>query len=87
MKTLVKWLAGLAVIVGAGLFAMQPVGAYFKERGRPKYRTVEVQRRTITEVRNATGDVKPVLSVSIGSFVSGPINRLHVDFNSAVVRC
>lgn len=84
MKTLLKWLGALAVIGGAAVLAMQPVAAYFKERSRPKYRTVDVQRRTISEVRNATGEVKPVLSVSIGSFVSGPINKLHVDFNDRV---
>ena len=35
-------------------------------------------------VVNSTGEVKPVLSISIGSFVSGPIQSLHVDFNDKV---
>ncbi|MCC6494498.1 MAG: efflux RND transporter periplasmic adaptor subunit [Pirellulales bacterium] len=35
-------------------------------------------------VVNSTGEVKPVLSVSVGSFVSGPIIKLHVEFNDRV---
>jgi HlyD family secretion protein len=35
-------------------------------------------------VRNATGTVQPVLSVHVGSFVSGPISELFVDFNQKV---
>jgi HlyD family secretion protein len=30
--------------------------------------------------------VKPVLSISVGSFVSGPIQALHVDFNQTVTQ-
>jgi HlyD family secretion protein len=37
-------------------------------------------------VVNSTGEVKPVLSVSVGSFVSGPILELHVDFNDKVCK-
>ena len=33
---------------------------------------------------NSTGPIKPVQSVSVGSFVSGPIQTIHVDFNSTV---
>src|SRR5439155_21139693 len=32
----------------------------------------------------STGPVKPVRSVAVGAFTSGPIARIHVDFNSAV---
>jgi len=39
--------------------------------------------RIVFDVR-ATGEVKPVLSVLIGSFVSGPITDLNVDFNQEV---
>jgi HlyD family secretion protein len=55
-----------------------------REKNRPRYRDAEVVRRTISSVVNSTGEVKPVLSVSVGSFVSGPIIRLHVDFNERV---
>mgnify|MGYP001348961690 CR=1 FL=1 len=35
-------------------------------------------------VVNATGTVKPTKSVQIGSFVSGPIKDLFVEFNQEV---
>jgi HlyD family secretion protein len=43
-------------------------------------------RRSIVSVVNSTGEVKPVVSVSIGSFVSGPIIRMHADFNDRVTK-
>ena len=41
--------------------------------------TVEVIRGDAVRTINTTGTVKPVLSVSVGSFVSGPITDLFVD--------
>ena len=51
---------------------------------RPEFTEDEVDRGTITYVVNATGEVQPVLRVSVGSFVSGPITDLFVDFNDHV---
>ena len=79
-----KLLLFLLVVVGLGVAASQPISTYLAERNKPSYRTEEVAQRTIKLVVNSTGEVKPVLSVSIGSFVSGPIERLHVDFNDRV---
>ena len=55
--------------------------------GKAKSRRVgngEVDSGDITRYVNSTGSVRPVLSVSVGSFVSGPIVELHVDFNDEV---
>ncbi len=38
----------------------------------------------MVSVVNSTGTVKPKLQVSVGSFVSGPITELHVEFNQEV---
>ena len=62
----------------------QPVTAWWAKSNRIKYDTREASRRTIVVKVNSTGEVKPVLSVSVGSFVSGPIDSLHVDFNDEV---
>jgi HlyD family secretion protein len=43
------------------------------EKNTPKWRTAEVAEGSIVSVVNSTGTIKPVLQVSIGSFVSGPI--------------
>jgi len=45
---------------------------------------VKVVRGDITRTVNSTGTVKPVLKVTIGSFVSGPIVELNADFNDEV---
>lgn len=84
MKWLRRMILAVAVLGIAG-WAVSSVGAsYFKERNRPKFSEAEVARRTVSWVVNSSGEVKPVLSVSIGSFVSGPIKYLHVDFNDRV---
>jgi len=84
MRFFVKLLLVVAIVSGAGWAAYSPAMSYWKQRNRPKFRTDEVTRRTITSVVNSTGEVKPVLSVVVGSFVSGPIVALHADFNDRV---
>ncbi|MGH7731351.1 MAG: efflux RND transporter periplasmic adaptor subunit, partial [Candidatus Eiseniibacteriota bacterium] len=50
----------------------------------PKYRTAEVDRGSIESVVSATGTIRPVVQVEIGSQVSGTVARLNADFNSRV---
>ena len=50
----------------------------------PKYITAKVSRGRVETVVNSTGTVKPVLSVSVGAFTSGPIATVNVQFNSVV---
>jgi HlyD family secretion protein len=45
-----------------------------------------VTRGEVISVVNSTGTVQPVLSVQVGSFVSGPIKTTEVDFNSKVTQ-
>ncbi len=82
-----KWIIiALVVLVPCGLLALAAprVGTYWKERHRVKYREVEVSRGNIVYVVNSTGTVQPVLKVIVGTFVSGPIAELLVDFNEHV---
>jgi HlyD family secretion protein len=84
MKLLRRFLI-IAVVLGLAGWAVSWAGAdYFANRNRINYRTAKSVRRTISAVVNSTGEVKPVLSVSIGSFVSGPITDLYVGFNDHV---
>ena len=48
------------------------------------YRTEAVTRGPVSEVVNATGDVSAIVTVNVGSQVSGIIDKLYVDFNSPV---
>lgn len=50
----------------------------------PAYRTAKIERGTITAAVAATGTLNPVVSVQVGSQVSGQIKELYVDFNSPV---
>src|SRR5687767_5612256 len=62
----------------------QPVSAYLALRNAPKWKTAEVTKGNVTAMVNATGTIKPVLQISVGAFVSGPISKLHVEFNDEV---
>jgi len=74
----------LGGIGGIGWGITSPAVKYWKERSRIVWREADVTRGRIVAVVNATGTIKPVRSVLIGSFVSGPIKEIFVDFNDEV---
>src|SRR6059058_3394347 len=55
------------------------------ETARP-YVTQPVDRGPITARVTATGTVNPLKTVQVGTYVSGPIQAISVDFNSPVRR-
>jgi HlyD family secretion protein len=73
------WVLVIAA-VGVGLFFL--IGS----RGKPeaKYRTATIDKGDITQTITATGAVSAVITVKVGSQVSGIISKLYVDFNSQV---
>lgn len=48
------------------------------------YRTVKIERGEIRSVVTATGTLNPVITVLVGSQVTGTIKALYADFNSKV---
>ncbi len=79
-----KWWVtfGTAVLVLAG-------GAWWwmaRNGDAPEYQTAVVVRGDMTQVVTATGQLNPVVSVQVGSQVSGIIQHLFADFNSRVKR-
>jgi HlyD family secretion protein len=86
MKALIKTTIVLTVLGIAGAVAYPYAAAYWKARNRPKYRKADVVRGNVTAMINANGTVQPVLRVSVGSFVSGPVVELNVDYNSKVAK-
>jgi len=76
-------ITGLVVVAGAGL-AYKPAAEYWKNRNRVEWETAEVSRGDILAVVNSTGTIRPVLSVTVGAQVSGPIKQLNVEFNQEV---
>jgi len=49
-----------------------------------EYRTAAVDRGEILRAVSATGQLQPLVTVSVGSTVSGPVKTVEVDFNSQV---
>jgi HlyD family secretion protein len=84
MKTRWKIFVVLLILGGLGAAGYKPAMKYWQERNRPKWRFAEVEQGDIASIVNATGEVKPVLSVHVGAVVSGPIDRLYADFNDEV---
>ncbi len=50
----------------------------------PKYRLAKVERGPLTATVSATGNLNAVITVQVGSQVSGQIKALFADFNSQV---
>lgn len=69
-----------------GLLVVVVMGTYFFHRGKSdtEYKTKPVERGEITATVSATGTVNAVVTVQVGSQVSGTIQRLFADFNSKV---
>jgi HlyD family secretion protein len=71
----------VAMLVGAAVWGY----FYAQSRGNvPKYRLVRVERGPLTAAVSATGNLNAVITVQVGSQVSGQIKELMVDFNSIV---
>ena len=86
MKTIIKLLVALGILVGIGFAAYGPLMSYWEKRNKTEWRTQVVEQGEITQAVNSTGKVEPVKRVSVGATVSGPIAELLVDFNSKVTK-
>jgi HlyD family secretion protein len=76
-----------AIGAGAVLLILLLVG-YFVGSGSqgPQYATAKVARGDMTVFVNATGNLAPTNEVSVGSELSGLIDRVYVDENDRVSR-
>jgi HlyD family secretion protein len=80
MKTRNKWLVLAGVVALSGLF----VAAGLNHNSQVQHFTAKVERGEIHDVVEATGTINAVITVQVGSQVSGTIAKLNVDFNSRV---
>jgi len=72
----------LFVLILAGGFLFS--GWIGQKGSNQKFRTVKVERGEISSIVTATGTINPVVTVLVGSQVSGTIKALYADFNSRV---
>src|SRR5438128_3396921 len=84
MRRLLRWLLILGVLAGGAAAVAVPTMNWWRQRSVVKYLTANVSRGRVETVVNSTGTVKPIRSVSVGAFTSGPIAEIYVDFNSLV---
>src|SRR5499427_2066813 len=75
-----RWLILAGVVVGAGLV----VAFGLNRNTQAQHFTAKVERGEIDDVVEATGTINAVITVQVGSQVSGTIAKLNVDFNSRV---
>src|SRR6266704_3631333 len=80
MKIKSKWLILAGLVVVAGLFAAFGLN----HTTQAQHFTAKVEKGEIHDVVEATGMINAVITVQVGSQVSGTISKLYVDFNSRV---
>jgi HlyD family secretion protein len=77
-----------AVMIIGVLAVGLTIGGYVFFNGERKapvrYRSAAVERGPVISLVTATGMINPVVSVQVGTQVSGMIKSLHADFNSVV---
>jgi HlyD family secretion protein len=71
----------LIVILVGGVIFYWWVG---RQGSSQKFRTMKVERGDISTTVTATGTINPVITVLVGSQISGTIKALYADFNSRV---
>lgn len=74
MRTWIIAAVVVLVLGGAVAAGYKPAMDYWQKQNAPKWRTAEVEQGEIISVVSATGTIKPVLQIAVGSFVSGPID-------------
>ncbi|HUL79862.1 MAG TPA: efflux RND transporter periplasmic adaptor subunit, partial [Vicinamibacteria bacterium] len=72
------WFLLLPVVLVAAFLTIRA------RRDTPRYATIAVDRGDVADVVGATGILQAVITVQVGSQVSGTIEHLYADFNSTV---
>jgi len=80
MKKIIVAAVIVVVALGAAIYY------YSTKPEAPIYKTAKVERGDLVSAVAATGNLAAVVTVQVGTQVSGTIKKLHVDFNSKVVK-
>jgi HlyD family secretion protein len=74
----------IVAAVVALVLALYLASSWPRDDAKPSYVTEAIDRGPITATVTATGTVNPVVSVDVGTYVSGPIQALYADYNTPV---
>ena len=74
-----RYIAIIGIIIAAAVLLI-----FGLKNGSAKYITKEVTRGTIIEYVEASGTIKPINTIAVGTQVSGTVARIYVDYNSQV---
>ena len=77
----------LFVALGIGAIAIAStvmIRRHYQNTGAQDWATAKISRGSIVRVVTATGTVDPVITVEVGTYVSGPITAIFADYNASV---
>src|SRR6185369_13031025 len=74
----------VAALIVLGLVSVAARAFVGREGEQNRYRTEATSRGDLVASVTATGTVNPVKTVQVGTYVSGPVQAIDVDFNSPV---
>ena len=72
---------GIGVMAIASTLAIQ---RHYQNTGAQGWVTAKISTGSIVRVVTATGTVDPVITVEVGTYVSGPITAIYADYNASV---
>jgi HlyD family secretion protein len=83
----IKRIFVLLLLAGGGVAAWQYSDLWLTDEAEaPKYTLAPVERGDVVTLVTASGTLKPVVQVDVGSQVSGRIKELLVDYNDTVTQ-
>src|SRR6202047_4308383 len=80
MKAILFTVAGLCTVAGLGSWAL------LRNKAGTQYRTATVSHGDLNVTISATGNPNAVVTVQVGSQVSGLVMALYADFNTKVTK-
>jgi HlyD family secretion protein len=83
MNNRIKWSIGVVAVVVV-VFAILRNGGDVTDAQRPEIETTELDVGNITRAVATSGAVRPLITVEVGSQLSGQLAEIYVDFNSEV---
>ena len=83
-RRLGRWAIGILVLIvaSAGLLQLRAAG----DDAAPRFRTEEVEKGTLTVSVAATGELKPLTQVNIGTEISGIVESVAEPSGSKAAR-